>query len=536
MLRFLFIVSVLLIVSCSSDLTILHVNDTHSHLFGSKVFCEYNSKAYQFDLGGYGAIMQTVNEIREKNDNVLFLHAGDLIQGTRYFREFQGKADVDLMNDAGLDALALGNHEFDKGSRFLADLLEKAKFPVLAVNVDIDTDLELAKFIKPYIIKGSWPHKTAVIGVITPDTSSISSPGSGVHFNDPVKSLDKAITELKKDGIGQIVVLSHLGYEEDVKLASEVSGIDVIVGGHSHTLLGYTGLKCLPSRADYPMIVKDPDGRDVLVAQAWDHARAVGKLDLKFDIHGEIVSHSGKILFPIKKDVKLPFPDKRSPFNEFLRLDENKAVQAKMSVYRKAASEKYKKVVGTVSEELTHDWEKGSDLAPLVADAIIWKLRGKNIQVDVAMQNAGGVRSSLHKGKLTLGEIYDVLPFFNYLAILKIKGKDLEKAFERSISQASKGIHQGAFPYLSGMKFDVVDDKAVNFRIVKNGLESPVDPEKEYLFATDSYIAQGGNGYYEFHNVSKIEMTQFVVSDVFAEYCEEKKTLSKPEIRHSSLN
>lgn len=531
-----FAVAVLVFISCSSDLTIVHVNDTHSHLFGSKVYCEYKSKAYQFDLGGYGAIMQVVDRVRSEKENTIFLHAGDLIQGTRYFREFQGKADIDLMNDARLDALALGNHEFDKGSRFLANLLKKADFPTLAANVEIDKNLELAKFVKPYVIKGSWPHKTAFIGIITPDTGSISSPGSGVRFNDPAETLRKTIKMLKKDGIDQIVVLSHLGYEEDVKLASEVSGIDVIIGGHSHTLLGYTGLKCLPSRADYPKIVKDPDGRDVLVAQAWDHARAVGRLDLKFDFSGEIVSHSGKILFPIKKDVKLPFPDKRSPFNEFIRLDENKAIEAKMKIYNQAALEKYKKVVATVNEDLMHGWEKGSDLAPMVADAIIWKLREKNIQVDVAMQNAGGVRKSIHKGEITLGEIFDVLPFFNYLAILKIKGKDLEKAFKRSIGQASKGIHQGAFPYLSGMKFDIVEEQAINFRIVKNGLESPVEPEKEYLFATDSYIAQGGNGYYEFHNVSKIEMTQFIVSDVFAEYCMKKKTLSKPEIRHSSLN
>ena len=479
MLKFLFAVAAILLVSCSSDLTIIHVNDTHSHLFGSKVFCEYNSKAYQFNLGGYGAVMQVVSGIRKEKNDTLFLHAGDLIQGTRYFREFQGKADVDLMNDAGLDALALGNHEFDKGSRFLANLLEKAKFPVLAVNVEIDKDLELAKFVKPYIIKGSWPHKTAVIGVITPDTSTISSPGSGVLFKDPAETLRKTIKSLKKDSIDQIIVLSHVGYENDIKLAQDVAGIDVIVGGHSHTLLGYTGLKCLPSFADYPQIVKDPAGRDVLVVQAWDHARAVGKLDLKFDIHGEIIAYSGKIFFPIRKDVKLPFPDKRSPFNEFLRLDENKFVDAKMSVYRQAASEKYEKVVAIVTEDLDHAWEKGSDLAPMVADAIIWKLREKNIEVDVAMQNAGGVRNSLHKGKLTLGEIYDVLPFFNYLAILKIKGKELEKAFKRSINQASKGIHQGAFPYLSGMKFDIVDKDAVNFRIVKDGHESPVEPEKE---------------------------------------------------------
>ena len=119
MLRFLFIVSVLLIVSCSNDLTILHVNDTHSHLFGGRVYCEYKEKPYEFDVCGYGAIMQVVDSVRSEKENTVFVHAGDMIQGTRYFREFQGTADIKLMNEAGFDGLALGNHEIDKGLRFL---------------------------------------------------------------------------------------------------------------------------------------------------------------------------------------------------------------------------------------------------------------------------------------------------------------------------------------------------------------------------------------------------------------------------------
>ena len=527
MSRLLLAIVFLFTLSCSNDLTILHVNDTHSHLFGGRVYCEYKDKPYEFDVGGYGAIMQVVDKFRKESENTLFLHAGDLIQGTRYFREFKGKADIALMNEAKLDALALGNHEFDKGSCFLANLVEKAEFPVLAANIEIDETLELSKQIKPYVIKGSWPHKTAVIGVITPDTGSISSPGSGIKFTDPAETLRKTIKCLEKDGVDQIIVLSHLGYKEDIELAQKVTGIDIIVGGHSHTLLGYTGLNCMPSRADYPKTVKDPQGREVLIVQAWDHARAVGKLDVKFNFSGEVESYSGKILFPIKKGVKLPFPDKRSPFNEFIRLEDNKAVDAKMRVYQASALTKYKKVVANVTEELEHHWEKGSDLAPLVADSIIWKLKKEGIDVDIAMQNAGGVRKSLHKGEVTLGEIYDALPFFNYVAILKIKGKDLVNAFKRTVELASKGVHQGAFPYLSGMKFDIVDGKAESFRIFKDGKENSVEPEKEYLFATDSYIAQGGNGYNEFSNVKKIEMTQFIVSDIFAEYCMEEKTLSK---------
>lgn len=517
---------VIIFCSCQKDVTLIHINDTHSHLFGSDIHCKYSGSVDDFYIGGYDLIIQKVNDIRKTNDSVLFLHAGDLIQGTRYFRQFQGSADIDLMNLAKVDAFELGNHEFDKGPDFLADLLEKAKFPVLSANIELPENSRLKKTIKPYKITGTWPFRNGIIGIITPDTANISSPGAEIKFTDPAETVRKYVEKLKNKGVTRIFVLSHLGLEKDKILAQKVEGIDVIVGGHSHSAMGFSGIDCVPAAGDYPETVKDPSGRTVLIVQAWDNARAMGMIDLKFNIKGEITSWDGKTIYPVRESVKLPFPEKRSPFNEFVKVIPDESLSKLFKSYEESVSNEYLKIIATSKEELEHKWEKGSDIGPLVAESIIWKLKKEGLPVDIALQNAGGVRKSIHQGEITLGDVYDILPFFNNIVIFKIRGRDLVSELKKSIENSSKGISTGAFPYVSGIKFEIKDGSALNFSI---------DPERIYTVATDSYIAQGGNGYDAFYQIKEKTITPYIVSDVFAQYLKEKAVISKPLEKHSSF-
>lgn len=533
-MKFFVTVSVFMILfaSCGKDITIIHINDTHSHLFGSEVHCRYKGESHNFRSGGLDLITQYVRDSRDKKRNLMFLHAGDMIQGTRYFKEFQGVADVEVMNRAHLDALALGNHEFDKGHKFLTDLFEKAEFPVLAANIEIDDSVELKKIVKPYVVTGTWPFKNGIIGVITPATGEISSPGHGIRFTDPAKALKKFVEELKEKGVKRIFVLSHLGFDGDIELARSVEGIDVIIGGHSHTMLGYTGIECLNVKGDYPHIVKDPSGRDVLIVHAWDHARALGEIDLEFDLSGEIKKYEGKTVYPLRETEKIPFQKKLSPFNEFKYVKADDDIEQLFRKYEEVVEKEYSKKIGEITEVLEHKWEKGSDIAPLVAQAILWKMNKENILADVSLQNAGGVRKTLKKGEVTTGEIADTLPFFNNVFTFRISGNDLVKALSDSIENVFSGVHLGSFPYLAGMEFDIIDKKAVNFRIISNGAEIPVDLEKIYVVATDSYIAYGGNGYEVFAHITDRETTPFIVNDIFTEYIKEKKEISKPAKKH----
>ncbi|MGI6394101.1 MAG: bifunctional metallophosphatase/5'-nucleotidase [bacterium] len=529
------IILLFFLTCCGKNVTLFHINDTHSYLFGSEVNCKYKGENHNFKIGGLDLILHSLEETRKKEKNIMFLHAGDLIQGTRYFKEFQGVADVEIMNYAKLDAFVLGNHEFDKGEVFLSELLKKAAFPVIAANIDFKKESLLKETVKPYIITGSWPFRNGIIGVITPLTSSVSSPGKNLEFTDPAKAVDRYIKELKNRSVTRIFVLSHLGLEEDIKLAQSVEGIDVIVGGHSHSMLGFTGIEGLKTKGDYPIVTKDPAGRDVLIVQAWDHARAFGVLNLNFNMSGEIASYNGKTIYPIRKGTKIPFRMMLSPFNEFVFVEPAEEIVQKFDSYQNSISKKYSKEIGYALETLEHFWEKGSDVAPLVAEAIIWKMERENREVDIAIQNAGGVRKTIAKGKITVGEVADTLPFFNNIIILKIKGDKLLEALSESINNVLDGEHLGSFPYLAGMEFGIEKGEVKNFKIVKNGEKSEVDPEKTYVLATDSYIGNGGNGYEIFKQISDKETTPYIVSETFAEYIQNKKELAKPSKKHIAI-
>jgi len=251
------------------------MNDTHSHLDAlSNEELYFDGVKTRTDLGGAARMKTAIDVLSEDNENTLILHAGDAVQGTLYYTAYSGEADFVLLNYYGIDAMTLGNHEFDKGPGSVANYIAWAHFPIISANIDADAEPLLRGKILPFTLKVLGHNTVAIIGATTKDTESTSSPGENLKFEDVGKSVKNTVNLLKSLGLNKIILLSHIGYEEDIGLAESVSGIDVIVGGHSHTLLGDQaefaefGLS-VPAGYDYPTVVKNPDGKDVLVVQAW---------------------------------------------------------------------------------------------------------------------------------------------------------------------------------------------------------------------------------------------------------------------------
>jgi 5'-nucleotidase / UDP-sugar diphosphatase len=155
-----------------------------------------------------------------------------------YFNRFGGRADCNLLNRMNLDAMTPGNHEFDRDPQALAAFADQANFAIVSANIDASKDPVLFSVIKPYIIKNVGGRKVGIIGLTTPDTPALSHPGPAIAFLDPEQAARKAIAALVAQGVRTIIVLSHLGYDRDVELAARLPEIDVIAGGHTHTLLG----------------------------------------------------------------------------------------------------------------------------------------------------------------------------------------------------------------------------------------------------------------------------------------------------------
>ncbi len=250
----------------AQELTILHFNDTHSHIDPQR----------SGDYVGMGGVIEQaayIDEIRgvKGRKNVLLLHAGDIGQGTSYFTELGGDIEIDVMNAMKFDVTCLGNHEFDNGVEELARRLKRLKADIVCANYDF-TGTALEGLVKPYTIVKRAGKKIGIIGVLT-DIMEVVDKNIAKEFSyqDPIAVVNELADYLKDEKDCDLVIcLSHLGYDEDKDLASKISGVDLIVGGHSHTQL------------HKKQVVKDVEGEDVVIVQNWKWGLNVGHLTIEF--------------------------------------------------------------------------------------------------------------------------------------------------------------------------------------------------------------------------------------------------------------
>jgi 2',3'-cyclic-nucleotide 2'-phosphodiesterase (5'-nucleotidase family) len=453
---FVIIVSVLCltpVLGREATLRILYVNDFHG-------FAEpYKPVGSQETLGGVAYLAAAVNKLR-KEKPALLLAAGDMIQGNSWANLFRGRSSIALMNLMRFDAMVVGNHEFDFGRDTLKKRIAQAKFPVLGANVEGFTD-----GLKPYVIKEVQGLKVAVIGVVTPDTPQSTHPRNvaGLRLIPPAAAGEKYLPELKKQA-DLIIVLSHIGYQADRDLAAQVPGIGVIVGGHSHT-------KLLE-----PTVING-----TIIVQAWEHAKALGVLDLTL-ADGKIKSFKGHL------EMIKPAPGQ-----------EDKAVRRLVKRYGVLVNAVLGRRVGEAALDLDgeHVRQRETNLGDFLAD-IFRRTAG----ADAAIINGGGIRTSILKGNIRVKDIYAVLPFDNYLVAIKLTGKQIKDALEHGVS----GVEEcaGRFPQVSGLSFTYNRKAPVGSRVKEVLIGGkPLDLQKEYVVATNDFMAAGGDGYRAFGEALK---------------------------------
>ena len=520
-------------------LTVLHLNDTHSHLDATRVSYTCGHRDYKAELGGFSRLGTAVGEMRRQELHVLFLHGGDMVQGTLYFTKYQGQADVDLFNAMGLDAATLGNHDFDQGTGVTARLVDTARFPFISANVDASQDPSLAGKIKPYFIKSFAGERVAVIGATTPYTAHLSRPGGRVSFREVAPKVAATVRELQARGIDKIILLSHIGYDEDLRLARTVPGIDVIVGGHSHTLLGgyrdtcRSGGLCLNSAGDYPTVVSGPVGKTVLVVQAWEWGKYLGNLKIAFDEKGDVKSWQGNpvvlagdISSPVKKSEKQPEAlwlggsDGKACLPPVVKqYNRDPGVEERLALYAKPLDALQHTRIATA----VRDYRRGDRVGPgqLVAASMLWKTR--HLDTQAALQNAGGVRCDIPAGDVTIRTVYEMLPFANTVYVLDLTGRQLRRTLEEMIrGQIATGRPSNL--YTAGLKFHIhrrapFGKRVTDLRIKKAKGYERVEPAVLYRIVVQNYLAGGGDGCRTLKRARHYRYdTGFVDAEVFVEY------------------
>lgn len=467
----------------------MHSNDTHAN------------------LANIARKVTAVKEVRAKKPNALLLDAGDVFSGTLYFNEFKGQADLAFMNLMKYDVMTFGNHEFDlgatpEGHQALVDFIKGSQFPFVSSNVDFSKDTKFTGLFtdlissepqngKIYngIIKEMNGEKVGIFGLTTAETKDISSPGS-IAFEDYITEAKKAVKAFEDKGVNKIIALTHIGYDDnpaydnDQILAKSVEGIDVIVGGHSHTQL------------DKPVVVdKNIAGQakaTTLIVQAYQYNDYLGTLDVTFNNKGVVVAHNGALLkvADYVEDAQAlatlkPFKDKV----EELSNTETGATAIIALDNPRTGGDNTKPSVR----------KNETPLGNLITDGMLKKAKQYNNDVIMALQNGGGIRAGINQGPITVGEVITVLPFGNTLATMSLTGKELKEALEVSVGQYP--AENGGFLHVSGAKVEFDSSKAKGQRIVKvsymdgQGEYVEIQDNVTYTIATNAFTAKGGDGY-----------------------------------------
>lgn len=545
------------------SMSIAHVNDTHSSFDEVKAaiwsdFLRDGDHVYTA-FGGHPRLLEAANEYKqqaeEENRSMLFLHGGDAWQGTAYFKLNNGKMNADILSRMGLDAMAMGNHEFDLDNETLAEFLNTVNFPVLGANMDTSEDEALRDIdnLLPYTLFAFEGNKkeevtldnlprdkqvVAVVGVVLEDMAQISPNVGDVRFQSEIETTQKVVDELKANGINKIILLTHLGLQRDINIAENVNGVDVIVGGHSHTLMGdFTNIGWA-EETPYAYMVTNPDGGQTCVVQSGEKAQAIGHANVNFNRDGSVSSCSGGNTI-LSSDTF--YSDSRREDSSMLTgndeaevvafidgeaniaiTDEDQALRERIDTrYKPELEAAYGDVITYVAEDLVHERrpndggtdEHGSRVAPIVGEGWLhWANQAEVLaatgfaQVDVALVGAGGVRNSLEQGDLREGEIsLELLPFANYLSVLKVEGSVLRQLIDETVTASLlDSAHMGKFPYTAGLRYTFdetlaqVDGEISQLQIRRvdgsgNVTWEDVIDANEYIITTTNYNANGND-------------------------------------------
>jgi 5'-nucleotidase/UDP-sugar diphosphatase len=425
-------------------LTILHVNDFHGALEPIR------TGVGRPEQGGAARLAALVSA--ERTATTLFLAAGDLIQGSNLSNLNAGRPVIEAFNLMGLDASAVGNHEFDLGQTGLRERAAEARFPFLAANIAGDGPWQ------PSEIRQVGALRVALFGLTTEETPVATHPRNarGLAFGDAVATARRLVAELRPRA-DLVVALTHLGIEEDEKLAAAVPGIDVIVGGHTHT------------RVERPEQVGA-----TLVLQAFERGVVLGRLDLEVT-EGKVAAHRYRLI-PVTP-----------------ACGEDPAVAALVAGYAGRLGDRMSEPLGSAGADLEGDKDemrsRETSLGDLVADAM-----REAAGADVALINGGTIRAGIPAGPVTLGTINDVLPFDNWLISFAVTGKELRESLETGLARVE--VRDGGFPQVSGMTYTFDLRAPAGARLVSVSVGgAPLEETRRYVLATHDFLAAGGNGY-----------------------------------------
>jgi 5'-nucleotidase len=435
--------------ACTVRVTLLQVNDVYQF-----------APVDQGTRGGIARVLTLKREIEKQSPNTLFLLSGDTISPSVESITYKGSQMIDAWNAAGLDFATFGNHEFDFGPDVLRQRMKESRFKWVAANViDKQTGKPFGD-AEAYVVREFEGVKVGIFGLTLEETRTTSRPGEGVEFLNPCETAKKMVAALHSQGVKTVVALTHLPMNEDKEVA-RCADVDVIIGGHEHTLL------------------ESVSGGAPIFKMTAD-ARELGQIDLNINKETGSVESIDSRVIPVTSETK-----------------ENPQFA---SLYRKYGGllKELAKVVGRTTVELDARSAVGrtreTNMGNFIAEA--FRLAPA---ADVGLMNGGSIRADeiISPGPLTKREVLSILPFKNRVIKLELTGALLRAALEHGVARSAEDKEPGRFPQVSGMRFTFDARRPAGSRITELTVKGrPLDEKKKYTLATSDYIGiDGGDGY-----------------------------------------
>jgi len=435
--------------ACTVRVTLLQVNDVYQ-------FAPVDQGA----RGGLARLLTMKKAIQKESPNTLFLLSGDTISPSVESITYKGAQMIDAWNTAQLDYSTFGNHEFDFGPDVLRQRMQESKFKWVVANVvDKKTGKPFGN-AQAYVVREFDGVKVAIFGLTLEETRTTSRPGPDVEFLSPCETARKTVDEIHARGIKTVIALTHLSMSEDKQVA-RCAGVDVIIGGHEHSLLE-------SSAGGAPIFKMTAD------------ARELGQIDLNISKDtGAVESIDWKII-PVTNQIK----------------DDPQFV----AINRKYGSliKELSQVVGRSSVDLEARSAVGRTRETNVGDFVADAFRAAT-GADVGLMNGGSIRADeiISAGPLTRRDVLSILPFKNKVVKVELSGATLREVLEHGVARSAEDAEPGRFPQVSGIRFNFDARKPPGSRIVNllvNG--KPLDEKKMYTLAASDYVAiDGGDGY-----------------------------------------
>lgn len=407
--------------------------------------------------------------------------------------------------------------------------------------------------------------QVGIIGIdIAGKTQNSSRPLTTTEFEDEVTAARRSIEELQAEGVEHIVLLTHQGYENDKRMAAQLPGVDVIIGGDSHSLLGDFSAVGLSSEGAYPTVTSNLDGETVCIGQAWEYAKVFGLMTVNFEADGTVASCEGQASLVIgdhfSRDEALLDENETASLLALLEgmpevrvTQRDEAAQMILDGYNEQMADKRAEPIGTALDPFclvripgtsnrsgtvtgcadAHQLAKGSDAAQLVAEAFL----DASLRAEFSLQNAGGVRIPFAAGALIFDDAATMLPFTNVLVELDITGAEVRAALEDAVdNHMTLGGSDGGHPYAAGLRWDLDLSEAKgsrfsNLEVRRDGVWEALEAGRSYVMVTNDFIAEGRDGYLTLGEVTadgRNTNTYLLYTDSLVNYLKKKGTVQLP--------